>query len=400
MLKTWVRPARPEESECKQRLTAARERLEKLQLEVKAAGLPVLVLVEGWGAAGKGSMLGRIIQNIDPRFFTVTSMSAPTVEEGRYPFLYRYVKAIPEAGKFAFLDSGWMDQVVRERLRGELEGKAYARRLQSVLRFERQLTDNGYLVLKLFLQISRKEQKKRLDALADNPDTAWRVSENDRWQNRHYEECKEMFGDYLQATNLPGAPWYIIDAKEKKWCEVQMLETLCSAIDTARKNAALAVPLLQNTFPLVSMPKLAQVDLSQSLTDEELCPICRDESRDRTTICVVENSQDVLAFERTREYKGVYHVLGGLISPMDGIGPDQLALKELLRRVAEGTVQEVIMATNPTVEGEATAMYIARLLKPMGIRVSRLAYGIPVGGNLEYADETTLFRALQGRSEI
>ena len=269
MLKTWVRPVRPEESECKQRLDAARDRLEKLQLEVKAAGLPVLVLVEGWGAAGKGSMLGRIIQNIDPRFFTVTSMSAPTREEERFPFLHRYVKAIPEAGKFAFLDSGWMDQVVKERLRGELEGKSYARRLQSVLRFERQLTDNGYLVLKLFLQISRKEQKKRLDALAENPDTAWRVSDNDRWQNKHYEECEAVFDDYLRATNLPGAPWYIIDAKEKKWCEVQMLETLCSAIDTARKNAALAVPLLQNTFPLVSMSRLAQVDLSRSLTEEE-----------------------------------------------------------------------------------------------------------------------------------
>ena len=146
--------------------------------------------------------------------------------------------------------------------------------------------------------------------------------------------------------------------------------------------------------------KIHKCAVCQNLTDEELCPICRDESRDHTTICVVENSQDVLAFERTREYKGVYHVLGGLISPMDGIGPDQLALKELLRRVAEGEVREVIMATNPTVEGEATAMYIARLLKPMGIKVSRLAYGIPVGGNLEYADETTLFRALQGRSEI
>lgn len=151
---------------------------------------------------------------------------------------------------------------------------------------------------------------------------------------------------------------------------------------------------------LEAREKIHKCAVCQNLTDEELCPICRDESRDHTTICVVENSQDVLAFERTREYKGVYHVLGGLISPMDGIGPDQLALKELLRRVAEGEVREVIMATNPTVEGEATAMYIARLLKPMGIKVSRLAYGIPVGGNLEYADETTLFRALQGRSEI
>ena len=137
-----------------------------------------------------------------------------------------------------------------------------------------------------------------------------------------------------------------------------------------------------------------------TLTDNELCPICANAERDHSTIMVVENSRDLAAYEKTGKYKGVYHVLGGLISPMDGIGPDQLALKELLRRVAEGEVREVIMATNPTVEGEATAMYIARLLKPMGIKVSRLAYGIPVGGNLEYADETTLFRALQGRSEI
>ena len=140
--------------------------------------------------------------------------------------------------------------------------------------------------------------------------------------------------------------------------------------------------------------------ICQDYTPGEICKICASTKRDRSTICVVENSQDVLAFERTKEYKGVYHVLGGLISPMDGIGPDQLALKELLRRVADDTVQEVIMATNPTVEGEATAMYIARLLKPMGVKVSRLAYGIPVGGNLEYADETTLYRALEGRSEI
>ena len=157
-------------------------------------------------------------------------------------------------------------------------------------------------------------------------------------------------------------------------------------------------------FHVLNMPKERAEDFARCILEarEKIhkCPICRDESRYHTTICVVENSQDVLAFERTREYKGVYHVLGGLISPMDGIGPDQLALKELLRRVAEGEVREVIMATNPTVDGEATAMYIARLLKPMGIKVSRLAYGIPVGGNLEYADETTLFRALQGRSEI
>ena len=124
--------------------------------------------------------------------------------------------------------------------------------------------------------------------------------------------------------------------------------------------------------------------------------------RDRggSVICVVEDSQDVLAFERTREYHGLYHVLHGLISPMDGIGPDQLHIKELLARIGSGEVKEVIMATNPDTEGEATAMYIARLLKPFGVRVTRLAYGIPVGGHLEFADDATLMRALEGRREI
>lgn len=146
--------------------------------------------------------------------------------------------------------------------------------------------------------------------------------------------------------------------------------------------------------------KIKKCSVCQSLTEGELCPICADSSRDASVICVVEDSQDVLAFERTREYHGLYHVLHGLISPMDGIGPDQLHIKELLARIGSGEVKEVIMATNPTVEGEATAMYLARLLKPMGVRVTRLAYGIPVGGNLEYADEVTLYRALEGRSEI
>lgn len=138
----------------------------------------------------------------------------------------------------------------------------------------------------------------------------------------------------------------------------------------------------------------------QNLTDQELCAVCSDGKRDRSVICVVEDPRDVVAFERTREYNGLYHVLHGLISPMEGIGPDQLYIKELLARLSDGSVKEVIMATNPTVEGEATAMYLARLLKPMGLKVTRLAYGIPVGGNLEYADEVTLYRALEGRSEI
>ncbi len=146
--------------------------------------------------------------------------------------------------------------------------------------------------------------------------------------------------------------------------------------------------------------KIKRCSCCQNLTDTELCPICQNTTRDRSMICVVEDPRDVIAFERTREYNGTYHVLHGLISPMDGIGPEQLYIKELLARIQAGGVTEVIMATNPTVEGEATAMYLARLLKPMGVKTTRIAYGIPVGGNLEYADEVTLYRALEGRGEI
>jgi recombination protein RecR len=141
-------------------------------------------------------------------------------------------------------------------------------------------------------------------------------------------------------------------------------------------------------------------EICKNFTDTPVCSICSDPTRDHSVVCVVEDPKDVSAFERTREYKGTYHVLHGLISPMEGIGPDQLSIKELLGRIQSGTVKEVIMATNPTVEGEATAMYLSRLLKPLGVKVTRLAFGIPVGSNLEYADEVTLFKALENRSEI
>ena len=138
----------------------------------------------------------------------------------------------------------------------------------------------------------------------------------------------------------------------------------------------------------------------QNFTSGGLCPICSSPKRDGSTVCVVADPRDVAAIERSREYNGHYHVLHGVISPMNRVGPDDLAIKPLLERVSKGEIQEVIMATNPDTEGEATAMYIARLLKPFGVRVTRLAYGIPVGGHLEFADEATLTRALEGRREI
>ena len=140
--------------------------------------------------------------------------------------------------------------------------------------------------------------------------------------------------------------------------------------------------------------------ICQNLTDQDVCPICADPERDRGLICVVAEPKDVIAMERAREYDGVYHVLHGVISPLNHVGPDDLKIRELLARIAEGGVEEVIMATNPDTEGEATAMYLSRLLRPMGLRVTRLAYGIPVGSQLEYADEVTLSRALEGRQEM
>ena len=138
----------------------------------------------------------------------------------------------------------------------------------------------------------------------------------------------------------------------------------------------------------------------QNLTDQELCPICADERRDQSVVCVVAEPRDVIAMERAREYTGTYYVLHGVISPLNHVGPDDIKIRSLLNRVAQGGVEEVIMATNPDTEGEATAMYIARLLKPFDVKVTRLAYGIPVGGHLEFADDATLMRALEGRREL
>lgn len=148
---------------------------------------------------------------------------------------------------------------------------------------------------------------------------------------------------------------------------------------------------------LLAKEKIHRCRVCCDLTDSDVCSICDDDKRDRSVICVVESSKDVMAIERTREYDGLYHVLHGAISPMNGIGPEELTIKELISRLSDDGIKEIIMATNPTVEGEATAMYISRIIKPMGIKVSRLAYGVPVGADLEYADEITLTRALEGR---
>ena len=168
-----------------------------------------------------------------------------------------------------------------------------------------------------------------------------------------------------------------------------------SVLDLSEEEAAIFAQAI-----LDAKQKIHLCPICQNLTDRELCHVCEDSQRDRGVVCVVEDAKAVIAMEKVREYRGVYHVLHGVISPVNGITPDKIKLRELLARLEDGEVHEIIVATNPTVEGEATAMYISRLLKPFGVKVTRLAYGIPVGGDLEYADEVTLFRALEGRRDV
>ncbi len=186
-----------------------------------------------------------------------------------------------------------------------------------------------------------------------------------------------------ELSRLPGVgnktaqrlAFYILDAPP------QQAENLARSIVIARRN-------------------IKNCSVCCNMTDTDPCRICSNNGRDKSTICVLESPRDVVAMEKTREYKGLYHVLHGAISPMEDIGPDDIRIKELLLRLQDEVVKEVILATNPTIEGEATAMYISKLLKPLGVKTTRIAHGIPVGGDLEYADEVTLVKAMEGRREI
>ena len=269
MLKDFVKAVPPEEEQIKKELAEAQNKLSVYQLKIKEKKLPVMVIFEGWGAAGKGGTIGRVIKNIDPRFFRVRTTAEATSEEKRYPFLHRYLLDIPEAGKFTFFDSYWMEEIVHGRMNGTLDEEEYRRRIRSITTAERSLTDNGYLIMKFFFQIGRKEQKKRLEALKADENTRWRVSEKDLHENKYYDKYLDAYDQYLTDTNRSTSPWYIIDAKNRKWAELQVLRFLNQGIETALKNQALAVPVLQNTFPLVPMPKLADVTLDDKTLTEE-----------------------------------------------------------------------------------------------------------------------------------
>jgi polyphosphate:AMP phosphotransferase len=259
------------QDELKATLKEKRERLFVQQQMIKEKKLPVLVLVEGWGASGKGTLISYLIRDLDPRFYQVVSMKEPTEEERRYPFLWRHIQHIPEQGKFVFMDCGWMADTVRDKLLKKIDDKEYEERIRDINVFERQLTDNGYMVLKLFIDSPGKEQKKRIEKLLDSKNTRWRVSEDDFYQVEHHKKCKKAFDKYIEDTDTKNAPWHIIkNNTELKEVELEVCTLLTDAIDKKIIEKHMDSTVLAKKFPMYPTPLLSEVSLDgKSMTKEE-----------------------------------------------------------------------------------------------------------------------------------
>ena len=245
-----------------------RTRLIAAQQLLREKKLPVLVLIEGWAAAGKGSLIKEIISEIDPRFYNVVSPAVIPESDSRYPFLYPYASAIPENGKLIFLDSGWMENVVRKQLRLEITREEYKRRVRAVNEFERQLRDGGYLVLKIFLYIDKKEQFERLESLTESADTEWRVTRDDLWQHREYKQFLKAYDEFMEKTG-DTVKWHILDGTRKKVAVRDAMKLLVSKIDKALEKGRYVGEPFEEDFPLLKMPKLSEVDLSPAIGEEE-----------------------------------------------------------------------------------------------------------------------------------
>lgn len=250
-------------------LENAKLELSKKQMLLKEKNIPVVVLFEGWGASGIGTSLGKVIQNMDPRFYNVVKMDRISEDDARKPFLYRHFYEIPENGKVTFYDHGWMNEVTSQYLHHDLSAKAYHRRIQSIMNFERTLVDNGYLVIKFFFHISKKEQAKRMKKLQKDDNTAWRVSKEDMWQNKHYDQYIDLYEEYIERTNTSYAPWYIIDATNKKIAQMQVLEILTGYIQHRITYGKSDAPLIENIFELNAPIRVNEVDLSPTISEEK-----------------------------------------------------------------------------------------------------------------------------------
>ena len=268
MLKDFEKSKSEEKDILNEEIKALRARLIGQQQLIREKKLPVLVLIEGWAAAGKGSLIKEIISEIDPRFYNVVSPAVIPESESRYPFLYPYATAIPENGKLIFLDSGWMEDVVRKQLRLEISGAEYNRRVRAVSEFERQLRDAGYLLLKIFLHIDREEQGERLEALCGNADTEWRVTPDDLWQHREYRNFLKAYDAFMDKTDDP-VKWHVLDGRRRRTSVRDAMELLVRKIDKALEKERYVGEPFEEKFPLLKMPKLADVDLSPTISDED-----------------------------------------------------------------------------------------------------------------------------------
>ena len=268
MLKDFEKSKAEDKDVLNAEIKELRARLIGQQQMIREKKLPVLVLIEGWAAAGKGSLIKELISEIDPRFYNVVSPAVIPESESRYPFLYPYASAVPENGKLIFLDSGWMESVVRKKLRLEISGAEYKRRVRAVNEFERQLRDAGYLLLKIFLHIDEEEQLERLEALSGNADTEWRVTPDDLWQHREYKSFLKAYDAFMDETD-DMVKWHVLDGRRRRTAVRDAMKLLVQKIGKALEKERYVGDPFEEKFPLLKMPKLADVDLSPAISDEE-----------------------------------------------------------------------------------------------------------------------------------
>lgn len=253
----------------KQEKEIYRQELANRQMAIKEAGLPVIVILEGWGASGKGSALGSIIKYMDPRFFRVYNMDVISEEESRKPFLYRHALRMPAKGQFSFFDGSYMDEITKQYLQDKISKKEYQAKVDSINKYERSLRDNGYLVVKFFLHIDKKSQKERLEILSSKKNTAWRVTQEDLWQNKNFDKCSKFYKEFLKETDTKWAPWHEITATDKDEVERYIASTLISRIDMALQNPWVA-PIPENPYDLIKTTPLAKLSLKdKTISDEE-----------------------------------------------------------------------------------------------------------------------------------
>ena len=246
-----------------------RNDLSACQIKIKDAHLPVIVIIEGYGGAGKGSVISSLIKYMDPRFFKVYNMDVKSEDESRRPFLYRHAIRMPGAGAISIFDGGTMDELTKALLHKEISRKEYDRTLKSIINYERSLHDNGYLVLKFFLNIDEKTQKERFDKLRAHKSTSFRVSEDDLWQNEHYDKCRKLYKEYIKKTDTKASPWHEIDANDRDEVERFIASTIVSEIDRAINNNTLP-DIPKNPYPLSKVKPLSKIKLEgKELTEEE-----------------------------------------------------------------------------------------------------------------------------------